>query len=357
MFKSWAKIRNPKRLMEGIYRPLQNDAYIYTMNKIVGVASGGFTSEYGISKKSGQVIYDLIKESPYEVYQINASLDQWTVSDQQENNYPLDLSNFSFKKAGESLSFDYVVNMIHGAPGENGELASILEQLHIPHSSCDSDQAAMTYSKRDCLVAANKIGVPTAKRFILNQGEHYSIDAIEAAVGLPCFVKANRAGSSFGVYKIYAKNDLDSAIEKAFEEDHEILIETALEGREITVGVVHYKGVIKVLPLTEIVTENEFFDYKAKYEGQSEEITPAKLPKAWEEKIIATAKHLYDKLELKGITRSEFIFQNDLPHLLEINTIPGMTHQSIIPQQAQAAGIPLKELILDLIKTGLAKKM
>lgn len=343
-------------MMRGNCCAFQNDYYFYVMKKIIGVASGGFTSEREISKKSGQVVFNTLLDSSYECYQIDIALDQWTVEDATGNTYSLQKGNFGFTIDGQEKQFDCIVNMIHGAPGENGQFAGYLEMLNIPHSSCPTDVAALTYNKRDCLTVASAMGIPTAKRYRLNQGETISLDAIENKVGFPCFVKANRAGSSFGVYKVYDKKELMPAIEKAFEEDHQLLIESALEGREITVGVLEWKNDVHVLPITEIISENDFFDYQAKYEGKSTEITPAQLPTEWEASAKKMAKQLYIQMGLKGISRSEFIFQDGVPHLLEINTIPGMTLQSIIPQQAEAAGISLLNLLLGVIETSLAKK-
>ena len=343
-------------MMGGNSCPFQNDYYFYAMRKIIGVASGGFSSEREISKKSGQVVFDTLLESPYECYQIDIASKQWTVKDVAGNNYPLEKGNFGFTLEGKEKQFDCIVNMIHGAPGENGQFAGYLEMLNIPHTSCPSAVAALTYNKRDCLAVASAMGIPTAKRFTLNQGEVISPDIIVNKVGLPCFVKANRAGSSFGVYKVFEKEELLPAIEKAFEEDHQLLIESALEGREITVGVLEWENEVHVLPITEIISENDFFDYQAKYEGKSKEITPAQLPLDWEESTKHMAKQLYTKMGLSGISRSEFIFQDGVPHLLEINTIPGMTLQSIIPQQAKAAGIPLLKLLEGVIEASLSKK-
>jgi D-alanine-D-alanine ligase len=326
------------------------------MRKIIGIASGGFTSEREISKKSGQVVFNCLLDGPYECYQIDLAKDQWTVEDTAGNTYSLQKGNFSFTIDGQEKQFDCIVNMIHGAPGENGQFAGYLEMLDIAHTSCPSEVAALTYNKRDCLAVAAAMGIPTANRYTLNQGETISLNAIEEKVGFPCFVKANRAGSSFGVYKVYDKNELQPAIEKAFKEDHQLLIETALQGKEITVGVLEWENEVKVLPITEIISENDFFDYQAKYEGKSTEITPAQLPSEWEANAKTMAKQLYSQMGLKGISRSEFIFQDGVPHLLEINTIPGMTLQSIIPQQAEAAGIPLLQLLSGVIETSLAKK-
>ena len=213
--------------------------------------------------------------------------------------------------------------MIHGDPGENGQLAGYFELLNLPHTSCSSAMAALTYDKRNCLVVTDSFGIPSAKRMIFNEGDSVELDEIINTVGLPCFVKANRAGSSFGVYKVSEKTELNSALEGALKEDNELLIEAALEGREITVGVLERKGKIEVLPITEIITENDFFDYEAKYEGKSQEITPAKLPLEWEKAAKKMAEKIYKTMGLRGITRTEFIFVDGVPHLLEINTIPG----------------------------------
>ena len=333
-----------------------NDSYFYGMKKIIAVVSGGYTSERGISQKSGQVVFNALLDTPFECYHIDIAKEGWTVKDANGTIHSINKSDFSIAVDGTTKTVDCVVNMIHGAPGENGQLAGYLEVLGIPHSSCSTAMAALTYDKRNCLAVANSLGIPSAKRLALNLGYKIELEDIINTVGLPCFVKANRAGSSFGVYKVTEAADLSAAIEGAFKEDDEILIEAALEGREITVGVLERKGEIVVLPITEIVSENDFFDYEAKYEGKSEEITPANLPETWETAAKSMAKKLYKSMGLKGITRSEFIFVDGQPHLLEINTIPGMTLQSIIPQQAEAAGISLTDLLTDLIETSILKK-
>ena len=326
------------------------------MNTVVGVAWGGFTSEHDISKKSGSTVFNALKSSPHQVYKIHISKNDWYVTDDLENKYALNKTDFSFIKENQKLTFEVIINMIHGAPGENGQLAALLELLKIPQSSCSSYIAALTYNKRDCLAVARSLNIPTARFFTLDQGDVYSLEAIETALGFPCFVKANRAGSSFGIYKVYKKEDLKSAIEKAFEEDTQILIEAALEGREVSVGVLKWKNEIKVLPITEIISENDFFDYEAKYEGKSQEITPAQIPEAWTEAVTVLSKEIYQKIGLEGVTRSEFIFENNIPHLLEINSIPGMTLESIVPQQLERDGISMLDLLEELITEALRKK-
>ena len=326
------------------------------MKKIIGVVSGGYTSERGISQKSGRVVFEALLNTPFECYHIDIAQEAWTVRDANGTQHEINKSDFSILVNGENKSFDCVVNMIHGAPGENGQLAGYFELLNLPHTSCSSAMAALTYDKRNCLAVTDSFGIPSAKRMIFNEGDSVELDEIINTVGLPCFVKANRAGSSFGVYKVSEKTELNSALEGALKEDNELLFEAALEGREITVGVLERKGKIEVLPITEIISENDFFDYEAKYEGKSQEITPAKLPLEWEKAAKKMAEKIYKTMGLRGITRTEFIFVDGVPHLLEINTIPGMTLQSIIPQQAEAAGISMENLLTDLIETSISKK-
>ena len=199
----------------------------------------------------------------------------------------------------------------------------------------------------------NKYGIPTAKSIYLNQGDEINVDQIIETVGLPCFVKPNNSGSSFGISKAHKKEDILPAIEVAFKEDSEILIESFLDGTEVSVGVIEYKNEIKVLPITEIVSENDFFDYEAKYLGKSEEITPARLTKEEEEKVKSIAQKAYKVLNMSGFSRSEYILVDGNPHFLEMNTVPGLTEASILPQQANQAGITLTELFTNAIEMAL----
>lgn len=323
----------------------------------IGIACGGFTSEVEISFKSGQVVFEtLCNSSLYECYLIRMRSENWEVKDRNGKTFPLN-KDFSFQNNTETLRFDAVVNMIHGTPGEDGTLAAYLTLLGIPQTSCDAYTAGLTYNKRDCLSVAKSLNIPTAKSYSLDQGHPIKEDEILDRVGLPCFVKANRAGSSFGVFKVNEASQLTPSIQKAFEEDRQLIIESALMGREVTVGVLEWKGAVIVLPITEIISENDFFDYEAKYLGKSKEITPADLPKQWQMEVEELAKSMYVKLGLEGITRSEFIFHEGIPHLLEINTVPGMTLQSIIPQQLEAAGLSLLETLEEVIHSCLSKKV
>ena len=317
--------------------------------KVIGVACGGYTSEREISLKSGNLVFNLIKDSKFECYKIDVNKKKYTVIDKFENNFLLNKKNFHFFKNDLSISFDYIINLVHGSPGEDGKITKKLEDLGISHSTCNSSTAELTFNKKKCVEMVKKIGINTAKSLLIKKGYDFSENEIGDKIGFPCFVKPNQSGSSFGISKVYLQKELKPAIKKAFEEDNEIIIESYLNGREVTVGIYKLNGKVEVLPITEIVSENDFFDYKAKYEGESDEITPAILPIELERKVKKDALNLYKKLNLRGITRSEFIFKKNIPYFLETNTIPGMTEKSIIPQQFKAANKNLKKIILAMI--------
>ncbi len=321
--------------------------------KIIGVACGGFTSEREISLKSGNLIFELIKDSKFECFKIYVNKNNYTVVDKFENIFLLNKKNFQFFKNDISLSFDYIINLVHGSPGEDGKITRKLENLGISHSTCNSSMAELTFNKKKCLDIAKKVGLKTAKSQLIEKGQAIDEKKIRYNIGFPCFVKPNQSGSSFGITKVYSEKELKPAIEKALKEDNEILIESYLSGREVTVGVYKLGGKVEVLPITEIISRNDFFDYKAKYEGESDEITPAKLPKKLESYVKKDALNLYTKLNLSGITRSEFIFKKNIPYFLETNTIPGMTEKSIIPQQFKAANKNLKKIMIAMINDGL----
>ena len=316
---------------------------------------GGYSSEYKISLKSGNVVYTYLNKANFECYRIHIFRDKWVYVDDEEREYAVNRDDFSVKIDDQKIKFDCVFNAIHGTPGEDGLMQAYFELLGIPQTSCNYYQAALTFNKRDLLSVLKPYGIKSAPSYYLNYGDAVNEDAIVAKVGLPCFVKANKAGSSFGISKVFEKKALKSAIELAYKEDNEIIIEGFLEGIEVSVGVIKYKGKTKVLPITEIVTENEFFDYEAKYEGKSQEITPARISLQQEEKVSAVAKNVYDILKMNGFSRSEFIFVGDEPYMLEMNTTPGLTTESILPQQAKIAGISLSELFGNAIMEVLPK--
>ena len=318
--------------------------------KNVAIIMGGYSSEYKISLTSGNVVYQNLNPLKYKGYRVHILKDKWVYVADDASEYPIDKSNFSVTVNGSKVIFDVVFNAIHGTPGEDGLLQAYFELLQLPQTSCDYYQAALTFNKRDTLSVLKPYGIKTATSHYLNLGDDIPVATILEKVGLPCFVKPNKSGSSFGITKVHAKTDFLPAIETAFKEDNEIIIESFLDGTEVSVGVIRYKGETKVLPITEIVSENDFFDYEAKYLGKSQEITPARLSKEVQEKVEAVAKKAYEVLKMKGFSRSEFILVNGEPHMLEMNTVPGLTNESILPQQAREAGISLAELFENAIE-------
>lgn len=323
------------------------------MKKNIAIIMGGYSSEYQISLKSGNMVYNTLDKKKYNVYRIHISKDKWIYVDDAVSEYRIDKNDFSVLVNEIKITFDCVFNAIHGSPGEDGFMQGYFELLDIPQTSCSMYQAALTFNKRDLLATLKPYGIKTAKNYYINLGDLIDEDVIIAKVGLPCFVKANKAGSSFGISKVYKKENLKAAIDNSFKEDNEIIIEQFLDGVEVSVGVLSYKGETKVLPITEIVSENDFFDYQAKYEGKSQEITPARISKDYEQKTIAVAKRIYETLKMTGFTRSEFIFKNNEPYLLEVNTVPGLTKESILPQQAAEAGISMIDLFDNAIAEAL----
>ncbi|SHJ51752.1 D-alanine--D-alanine ligase [Pseudozobellia thermophila] len=325
------------------------------MKKHIAIIMGGYSSEVEISLKSGNVVYDSLDKDKYDCYRIHILREKWVYVDDNRKEHPIDKGDFSIDIDGQKINFDCVFNAIHGTPGEDGLMQAYFELLNIPQTSCDYYQSALTFNKRDLLSTLRPYGIKSATSFYLNLGDPIDVQAIVDKVGLPCFVKANKAGSSFGISKVYQAEDLGPAIQKAYQEDDEVIIESFLDGTEVSVGVITYKGQTKVLPITEIVSENDFFDYEAKYQGKSKEITPARLSPEQERNVVETAKRAYEVLKMKGYSRSEFIFIGDEPYMLEMNTTPGLTAESILPQQAKTAGISMSELFESAIEEALKK--
>lgn len=321
--------------------------------KNVAIIMGGYSSEYKISLTSGNVVYQNLDTSKYNLYRIHILKDKWVYVDENDAEFPIDKNDFSTTVNGKKTTFDVVFNAIHGTPGEDGLLQAYFELLNIPQTSCDYYQAALTFNKRDLLSVLKPYGIKTATSYYLNLGDPINETEILKIVGLPCFVKPNKSGSSFGISKVKTAEEFLPAIENAYKEDNEIIIESFLDGTEVSVGVINFKGETKVLPITEIVSENDFFDYEAKYLGKSQEITPARISEELKIKAEAVAKKAYEVLKMKGFSRSEFIIVNGEPHMLEMNTVPGLTTESILPQQAREAGISLPELFENAITLAL----
>lgn len=322
----------------------------------VAIIMGGYSSEVEISLTSGQVVYDTLDRTKYNPYRIHILKDRWVYVDDNNHELPVDRNDFSITLQGKKVTFDVVFNAIHGTPGEDGLMQAYFSLLQIPQSSCGFYQAALTMNKRDMLSVLKPYGIKTAISYYLNQGDEIRTEDIIQRVGLPCFVKPNKSGSSFGISKAKDSEELLKAIEVAYKEDDELIIESFLDGTEVSVGVINYKGEVIVLPITEIVSENDFFDYEAKYLGKSQEITPARISEEMANKIGVIAKRIYTILKMEGFSRSEFIIVGDTPFLLEMNTVPGLTRESILPQQAREANISLPDLFDNALELALNKK-
>ena len=324
--------------------------------KNVAVVMGGFSDEYKVSLKSGQLIYDSLNRDLYNVYKVVILKEEWYFLNENEEKLPINKGDFSVTLSdGAILKFDVCFNIIHGAPGENGELQGYWNAIGQKYTGCDFYKSSLTFNKKDTLAVLAKYGIPSAKSFYLRKGENINEEKIVEELGLPLFVKPNQSGSSLGISKVKAKSELAAAIEFAFKEDDEILIESFLNGMEVSVGVIDYKGETIVLGITEIVPHKEFFDYEAKYEGASEEITPARLDDETRYKVEKIAKHAYESLGMSGFSRSEYIIMDGTPYMLEMNTNPGFSPASILPQQAKIYGISIKDLCGNEVEKALAK--
>jgi len=312
---------------------------------------GGYSSEFEISLKSGNVVYKHLDKKKYNAYRVHILKEKWVALDEFDNEYPINKNDFSFVLKDNYIAFDCVFNAIHGNPGENGVMLAYFDLIGLKYTSAPFYQMALTFNKRDTLSVLKEYSIKTAVSVYLNKGDTIDVQKIIDIVNLPCFVKPNNAGSSFGISKVHTTQEMIPAIEKAYKEDSEILIESFLDGTEVSVGVIEYKGETKVLPITEIISENDFFDYEAKYEGKSQEITPARITSEEKSRVEAIAKKVYTVLNMSGFSRSEYILVNSEPYFLEMNTVPGLTEESILPQQAEQAGISLSELFSNAIES------
>ena len=322
----------------------------------VAVVMGGYSDESVISLRSGQLILNHLDKSKYKQFEIHILKEGWYCLIDSEK-YPINKADFTVAKGNETITFDVIVNTIHGTPGEDGHLQAYWELLEIPYTGCGFYQSSLTFNKRDTLSVLSKFNIPKAKSIYLSKGDNIDAKTIEAELGLPFFVKPNQSGSSLGVSMVSSLDDLPKALDFAFAEDNDILIESYLNGSEVSVGVLNYKGETTVLGITEILSQNDFFDYEAKYLGKSEEITPARISAELEALVRETAKKVYQALGMSGFSRADFIIMDGIPHFIEINTNPGLSPQSIFPQQAAYANIPFSDLLDNEIKSALERKL
>jgi D-alanine-D-alanine ligase len=321
----------------------------------VAVVMGGYSDESVISLRSGQLILNNLDKNKYTIYEVHILKEDWyCLLDKVK--YSINKVDFSITKNNQTIKFDVISNTIHGTPGEDGHMQAYWELIGLPYTGCSFYQSALTFNKRDTLSVLSKFDIPKAKSIYKTKGEAIDGNEIVAELGLPFFVKPNQSGSSLGVSRVNTLDEFQKALDFAFAEDNDILIESQLKGREVSVGVMKYKGETKVMGITEILSENDFFDYEAKYLGKSTEVTPAELTPEIEKLVKETAKKVYESLGMTGFSRSDFIIMDGIPHFIEINTNPGLSQQSIFPQQAAFAKAIMSDLLDNEIQIALERK-
>ncbi len=322
---------------------------LVNMKRNIAVIAGGYSSEYEVSLRSAAGIMSFIDKERYNVVLVMIRGNDWQAQI-DDVTYAVDKNDFSCN----GMHFDFAYITIHGTPGENGLLQGYLDMLHIPYSCCGVLAAALTFNKYFCNHYLKSFGISISPSLLLRKGDSISNERVVAEIGLPCFIKSNVGGSSFGCTKVKTDSDIQPAIEKAFAEGDEVIIEAFMQGIEITCGVYKTREKSVVFPITEVVSKNEFFDYDAKYKGLSDEITPARIPDEVRDKVQALTSRIYDLLGCQGIVRIDYILTEGYHiNVLEINTTPGMTVTSFIPQQVRAAGLEMRDVLTDIIENKL----
>ena len=321
------------------------------MKRTIAIVCGGDTSEFEVSLRSAQGIYSFIDKEKYTLYIVGMHGLDWHVQLPDGRTVPVDRNDFSFRLDGQQVKFDFAYITIHGTPGEDGRLQGYFDMLRIPYSCCGVLAAALTYDKFACNQYLRAFGVRIAESLLLRQGQTITDDEVVEKIGLPCFIKPSLGGSSFGVTKVKTREQIQPAIAKAFEEAQEVVVEAFMDGTELTCGCYKTKEKEVVFPITEVVSHNEYFDYKAKYNGESDEITPARIPDELADRVKKLTSAIYDILGAQGIIRVDYIVtEGSKINLLEVNTTPGMTATSFIPQQVRAAGLDIKDVMTDIIE-------
>jgi D-alanine-D-alanine ligase len=322
----------------------------------IAVVVGGDSSEYVVSMNSGANVMKSIDRDLFTPWMVKMRKGVWEVVDGESRVAEVDKADFSFELDGERIRFEYAYIIIHGSPGENGILQGYFDLIGVPYSSSDAESSALTFNKFYCNNFLRTSGIEMARSFHLVKGDGYDTDVILSELGLPLFVKPNAGGSSFGITKVKTADELKPAIEKAFEEDDEVLVDEFISGTEFTCGLVKIGGRKLVFPATEIIPKNEFFNYESKYvAGMAEEITPARISDEAMLEIQSLSSRIYDLCGCNGIVRIDFIRHDGRFYFLEVNTIPGMTGTSFIPQQVEAMGMDLKKLLTEIIEEGIGR--
>lgn len=320
----------------------------------IAIVTGGDSSEANISFESARQIAGWLDPKRFTPYTVTISGCKW-VADSHNQKIPIDKNDFSIIIEGRKILFDCALIAIHGTPGENGLLQGYFEMIGIPYTTGGVFNAAATFNKHFCKELVRQTGVKLAKGITLRKGESYSTKQLVNRLGLPLFVKPNEGGSSYGISRVEHEADLHRAISKAFEEDSTILIEELISGREFTCGVFKSAQKSLLMPITEIIPEGKFFDYDAKYNNRSREITPAEIPQTLTNAIHNISSKIYDHLECKGVVRIDYIVRDEQIYFLEINVVPGMSRASIVPQQVKAMGTTMSELFTMIIDDALTR--
>lgn len=325
------------------------------MKKKIALVTGGFSGEAVISYRSATTIYNHLDKELFDVYKIDITQDGWYYEDVSKNRFPVNKNDFTIEVDGNKTRFDAVFIGMHGTPGEDGKLQGYFDMMGLPYTSCNAATSAITFNKRYTVAVANMAGIAVANSLHLFKHTAYNLDEIISRLKLPYFVKPNNGGSSIGMSKVTEAAQLKEALDKAFNEDDQVLVEEMIEGREFTVGVFKSRGAITVLPITEVATHKEFFDFEAKYGGKSTETTPADISAEWKSNLEAAAKKIYEVFNCRGVIRIDFIYnaEQGRPYMLEINTIPGQSDASVIPQQVRAKGWDLKDFYSGLLQEAL----
>lgn len=320
------------------------------MKKSVAVIYGGYSSEYEISKKSANTVYSNIDRTIFDPHLVGVTKEEWTVEIEGER-IPINRNNFTYTLKGKEVAFDCAFIMIHGTPGEDGKLQSYFDMIELPYVNSGVLASSLTFNKWACNEFLKGFGIEIAKSVLLRRNDTINVQEIGDKLLFPCFVKPNDGGSSFGISKVYKQDGLLNAIAKAFSEGNEVLIEATLVGREVTCGVYNNGNDLIAFPVTEILTDSDFFDTEAKYSSETKEITPAEISAELTVEVQEITKKIYQTLGLKAMARVDFIIDvNNVVNVIEVNTIPGMTSESLVPQQIVAAGLNLKTVLTEVLK-------
>ncbi len=327
------------------------------MKPKIAIVAGGNSSENVISLQSAAGLMSFMDKDKYELYQVVLIHEDWHVVLADDEKVSIDKNDFSFSYNEQKIRFDFAYITIHGTPGEDGILQAYFDLIGLPYSTCGVLASALSFNKFTCNQYLQSFGIKVAESILLRKGQSINPKELEAKIGFPCFVKSNVGGSSFGITKVKAETEVEAAIDLAFKEGDEVMIEAFIAGTEVTCGIYKTQKKAVVLPVTEVVPHNEFFDFGAKYKGEVDEITPARISQELTERIQQLTSAIYDILNCKGIVRIDYIItEGESIKLLEVNTVPGMTATSFIPQQVAAAGMTMKEVLADVIDNELNVK-